>query len=119
MFSRIRRGPSLFLARFREFGGSTSPLMDALSVFASEFYGDMYTMLLDVSIQFEEGCAKYGDDNWRKGIPTHSYLDSAVRHYLKFRRGDTDENHKRAFVWNVMCCIWTCNHMPHLNDYAD
>jgi hypothetical protein len=34
------------------------------------------------------------------------YLDSAIRHYLKYRRGDQDEPHGRAFVWNVMCCIW-------------
>jgi hypothetical protein len=25
---------------------------------------------------------------------------------LKWRRGDKDEPHDRAFVWNLMCCIW-------------
>lgn len=76
------------------------------------------TMFLEVSKHFEEGAKKYGEYNWQKGIPTHCYIDSAVRHYLKYLRGDTDEPHDRAFVWNILCCIWTCIHKPELNDYA-
>ena len=72
------------------------------------------TMLLDVSIHYEEGAKKYGPDNWRKGIPTSCYLDSAIRHYLKYRRGDQDEPHDRAVVWNIMCCIWEVDH--HVKD---
>ena len=75
-------------------------------------------MWLEVSKHFEEGAKKYGEYNWQKGIPTHCYIDSAVRHYLKYLRGDTDERHDRAFVWNILCCIWTCKHKPELNDYA-
>ncbi len=75
------------------------------------------TMLLEVSKHFEEGAKKYGEYNWQKGIPTRCYIDSAVRHYLKWLRGDEDEPHDRAFVWNIMCCIWTCKHKPELNDY--
>lgn len=73
--------------------------------------------MLEVSKHFEEGCKKYGERNWEKGIPTHCYIDSAVRHYLKWLRGDTDEPHDRAFCWNILCCIWTCQNMPELNDY--
>ncbi len=79
---------------------------------------DMSTAFLEVSKHFEEGAKKYGEYNWQKGIPTHCYIDSAVRHYLKYLRGDTDEPHDRAFVWNILCCIWTCIHKPELNDYA-
>lgn len=64
------------------------------------------TMLLEVAKHYEEGAKKYGPDNWRRGIPTWCYIDSAIRHYLKWLRGDTDEHHDRAFVWNLMCCIW-------------
>ena len=85
---------------------------DALRIFP-----DKYTMLLEVSKHFEEGAKKYGDNNWRKGIPVHCYIDSAVRHYLKYRRGDKDEPHDRAFCWNLMCGIWTCLNKPELNEY--
>lgn len=78
---------------------------------------DIYTMILEVSKHFEEGAKKYGEYNWQKGIPTHCYIDSAVRHYLKYLRGDDDEPHDRAFCWNIICCIWTCTHKPELNDY--
>lgn len=73
--------------------------------------------LLEVSKHFEEGAKKYGEYNWQKGIPTHCYIDSAVIHFLKFIRGDKDEPHDRAFVWNILCCMWTCKHKPELNDY--
>lgn len=63
-------------------------------------------MFLEVAKHFEEGAKKYGENNWQKGIPVHCYIDSAVRHYLKWLRGDMDEPHDRAFVWNIMCCIW-------------
>lgn len=87
--------------------GSTLHLYHALRYFADKAYGGcVETMLLDVAIHFEEGAQKYGDNNWQKGIPVECYMDSAIRHYLKYRRGDTDEPHNRAFVWNLMCCIW-------------
>lgn len=64
-------------------------------------------MILELSIHFEEGAEKYGVDNWKKGIPEWSYIDSAIRHLLKWARGDEDERHDRAFVWNIVCLIWT------------
>lgn len=98
--------------------GETKYLSIAILYFVSENYKDVPTALLEVSKHFEEGCKKYGEHNWKLGINAKHYIDSGVRHYLKFRRGDTDEPHDRAFMWNLMCCIWTCRHKPELNDYA-
>ena len=93
--------------------GDTDYLDTVLSDFSREYHDDKYTytgdvctMLLEVAKHFEEGAKKYGENNWQKGIPVHCYIDSAVRHYLKWLRGDKDEPHDRAFVWNLMCCIW-------------
>lgn len=83
----------------------------ALDAFAQLRGWDKPTMLLEVAMHFEEGCAKYGEDNWRKGIPVKCYIDSGVRHYLKLLRGDEDEPHDRAFCWNMMCGIWTHDHL--------
>lgn len=81
-------------------------LRNALERFA-KVYDSVYDMMLEVSIHFEEGAKKYEDENnWRKGIPESSYIDSAVRHYLKFRAGMDDERHDRAFVWNILCLMW-------------
>ena len=96
--------------------GKVEWLYLALDCF-DDFKGKKPAMALEVSKHFEDGAKKYGENNWQKGIPTHCYIDSAVRHYLKWLRGDKDEPHDRAFVWNLLCCIWTCEHKPELNDY--
>lgn len=98
--------------------GNSQALENALVIFADRAFGGVPSMLLEVAIHFEEGAKKYGENNWQKGLPASCYVDSAVRHYLKYLRGDTDERHDRAFAWNLMCCIWTCCHKPELNTYG-
>ena len=56
---------------------------------------------------FENGAKKYGDSNWRKGIPLNRYLDSAFRHLYKFMDGHRDEDHAIAAAWNILCLIET------------
>ena len=73
-------------------------------------------VMLEVAKHFEEGASKYEERNWEKGIPLHNYIDSGVRHYLKARAGWDDEPHNRAFVWNMLCCIWTLRNHPKLDD---
>lgn len=100
--------------------GSAEYLIKALTEFIRDYNNsDFHSMFLEVSIHFEEGAKKYGEDNWRKGIPTRCYIDSALRHFFKYLRGDTDEPHKRAFVWNILACIWTSDNKPELNTYAN
>ena len=89
----------------------------ALECFLEQHSWNSQTMLLEVAKHFEEGAKKYGESKWKKGIPVRCYIDSAVRHYLKWSRGDQDEPHDRAFCWNILCAIWTCKHKPELNDY--
>lgn len=114
--------PEVFqhIGEFQE-TGSAHDLLLALEAFMNMdgVFHTWSTMLLEVAIHFEEGAKKYGENNWQKGIPVKRYIDSAVRHYLKWLRGDDDEPHDRAFCWNIMCAIWTCKHKPELNDYAE
>lgn len=77
---------------------------------------DLCTAMLEVAKHYEDGAKKYAERNWEKGIPLHCYIDSGVRHYLKFRRGDTDEPHDRAFIWNMLCAVWTHKNKPELID---
>lgn len=86
-------------------------LYDALKEFFKQSdFADIPTMVLELSVHFEQGANKYTEDNWKRGIPVNCYIDSAIRHYLKWLRGDTDERHDRAFVWNIVCCIWEVEH---------
>lgn len=86
-----------------------------------EFIGMQYkscipTAMLDNAFHFEAGAKKYSDRNWENGIPVDVFLDSAGRHFLKFLRGDTDEHHDRAVVWNLLCALWTIKNKPELID---
>ena len=104
--------------------GDYSHLWNAIRVFMYKAFpmdGEassqrMANMFLEVAKHYEEGAKKYAERNWEKGISLHCYIDSGVRHYLKWMRGDEDEPHDRAFVWNMLGAIWTQEHLPHLND---
>lgn len=96
--------------------GEKVDLYSALSLFIKFREWDKYTAILEVSKQYEDGAKKYNDRNWEKGIPLHCYIDSGVRHYLKWLRGDTDEPHDRAFLWNMLGAIWTHENRPEMID---
>lgn len=73
---------------------------------------------LELAKHYEDGAKKYEERNWQKGIPIHCYVDSGVRHYLKWKAGWTDERHDRAFLWNMFGLLWTMEHMVWLDDYT-
>lgn len=88
----------------------------ALCHLAVTYFSCKADLVLEMAIHMEEGLKKYPERNWENGISIHSFVDSGVRHYLKVLRGDDDENHLRACVWNLMCCIWTMGHKPEMDD---
>lgn len=96
--------------------GDPASLWMALDEFIGEEEERWCTSLLDVSKHYETGAAKYSERNWERGIPVHCFIDSGVRHYLKWRRRDTDEPHDRAFIWNMLGAIWTHINKPELID---
>jgi hypothetical protein len=97
--------------------GDTAHLIDAICEFvyvshtwdSYESTAKLYNMLLDVSMHYKHGLEKYGERNWEKGIPLHSFIDSGTRHLIKYLGGYTDERHDLAFIWNLMCCAYTNN----------
>lgn len=106
----------LFLQAPHEIDYDFDFIFDAIETFCGQNGWDVPTAILEVSIHFADGCSKYGERNWERGIPAHCYIDSAIRHYLKWCRGDTDEPHDRAFVWNLLCLLWTLKHRSECND---
>lgn len=72
--------------------------------------------IIELSRHCEDGAVKYGEHNVDKGIPQHSLCDSAMRHLVKYMRGDQDENHLRAAAWNIMWALEQTVTRPELND---
>ena len=85
-------------------------LYNALNGFCALRQWSIHGCALEVSKHFEDGANKSGTPNWEKGIPLHSFIDSAVRHLIQWDKHDMSDPHDRAFVWNIMCAIWTLDH---------
>lgn len=96
--------------------GNPCQLLESIKLFVDYIQSDIFTALLELSKHYEDGCNKYGERNWEKGIPLHCYIDSGIRHLLKYLRGDTDEPHDRAFIWNMVGAIWLHSHRSDLID---
>lgn len=75
-----------------------------------------WSAIIELSKHCEQGALKYGEHNVDKGIPQHSFIDSAFRHLAKYTRGDKDENHLVAALWNVAWAVEQTVTKPELND---
>lgn len=97
--------------------GKKQGIISALKAFCmEECRGSMPEMILMVSHHYKDALSKYPERNWEKGLPTHSFVDSGVRHLLKIARGDQDEPHNNAFIWNMLGILWNDEHHPELVD---
>lgn len=50
---------------------------------------------------YERGAVKYGENNWRLGVPSSRFLDSLIRHAYQYLDGARDEDHLAAIAWNA------------------
>jgi hypothetical protein len=95
--------------------GDTHYLYQAITAFitTSKEWSGIEDMILDVAIHYEMGLEKYPERNWEKGIPLASFMNSALHHYFQYFRGDKDEPHHRAFIWNILNALWTHRHFSY------
>lgn len=75
-----------------------------------------WVAIWEVAKHCENGAKKYGEHNVDKGIPIHSFIDSAFRHLAKYVDGWTDEPHLVAAAWNILWAIQTEIKHPELKD---
>lgn len=85
---------------------SLAPIRATLA-FCRECNVNVHEAILMMARQLEDGAKKYGARNWEAGIPIVVFYDSAIRHYIKWLRGDTDEPHDRAVIWNLLAAHHT------------
>ena len=72
--------------------------------------------ILELAKHCENGALKYGERNVDKGIPQHSFIDSGLRHLFKYLRGDKDENHLVAALWNIAWAVNQEVEKPEMQD---
>ena len=103
------------LAKLQKEPMNEKHIYEAIKSFAEETKLPVETLMIEASKQYEGGALKYGENNWKNGMPCWVFLDCSIRHYLKWRRGDKDEPHDRAVLWNLMSLAWTMKNLPELN----
>ena len=74
--------------------------------------------IIEVAKHCEKGAIKYGERNVDKGIPVHSFYDSAARHLAKHISGLTDEDHLVAACWNLLWALQQRFTHPELDDMS-
>ena len=70
---------------------SNKPLVNHLTAYTRLRFGYL----------LREGANKYGKNNWQKGQPTETALESLHRHLAKYELGDRNEDHLSAIIFNV------------------
>jgi hypothetical protein len=63
------------------------------------------SVLHRLAVHYENGAAKYGDNNWQKGQSLAQYYNSAMRHLQAIKDADLSEDHFAAAIWNVAAMI--------------
>ena len=64
---------------------------------------------------YTKSLEKYPENNWKKATKEESnkiFIPSAWRHFIAWLRGDKDEDHGIALIWNIISWIW-------INEYKD
>lgn len=62
------------------------------------------TILYRWAMLMARGAEKYGDRNWEKANNEEElsrYLSSAIRHFMQWFNGETDEDHAVAVFFNI------------------
>lgn len=72
--------------------------------------------LMRLARHYELGARKYTDRNWEQGMPISRYVDSAMRHLVKYIDGWDDEDHLASVIFNVMAIMHHENELPELQD---
>jgi len=67
-------------------------------------------ILVELSRLYTKGAIKYAAHNWRKGMDWSRCIDSAERHWIKWRAGLTTDpetgcHHLTAVAWNVLTLL--------------
>ena len=60
----------------------------------------------DMAIVMKEGADKYGDDNWKSGVPEGVTMNHLLEHLYQWQIGDRSEPHLAKVAINAMFLDW-------------
>lgn len=72
-----------------------------------------HELLTRLAELYQRGAVKYDENNWRKAqseTEIKRFIASAWRHFIQWIRGDQDEDHAIAVIWNIIAYEWHTQH---------
>lgn len=60
----------------------------------------------DMAVVMKEGADKYGDNNWKAGVPEGVTINHLLEHLFKWQDGDRGELHLAKVAINAMFLDW-------------
>lgn len=54
---------------------------------------------------YGEGAEKYGENNWKKGLPMSNVLNHALAHIVTYLSGDRTEDHLAHAAWGLFAAM--------------
>lgn len=65
---------------------------------------------------YGEGALKYGDHNWRAGMPFSTTVNHVLAHLFQWLRGEKSEDHLAHAAWGLLALMHFEETHPELND---
>lgn len=59
-----------------------------------------------IAAVFAEGAMKFGDNNWKKGMPKSALMNHSLAHIVAYEHGDKSEDHLPKAVWGLMALMY-------------
>ena len=90
------------------------------AVRSADAEGTRYDLITPIGLRrvaetYAEGAAKYGDNNWLKGMPINDLLNHALRHIYLYLSGDRSEDHLAHASWGLLASCHSEEAWPELN----
>lgn len=63
-----------------------------------------------------EGAKKYGEENWRQGMPCKTMLNHALKHITQYLLGDETEEHLAHAAWRLLASLECKKRWPELDE---
>lgn len=77
-----------------------------------------HELLTRLAELYARGAEKYGDCNWQLAETEPEikrFKESAWRHFVQWQKGEEDEDHGIATVWNIMAYEWLTKYKNERN----
>lgn len=65
---------------------------------------------------YAEGATRYGDYNWRAGMPFSDTINHCLAHIFQYLKGDKTEDHLAHASWNLFALMHFEETHPEMND---